>query len=783
MLQVFDCSFEPYDVKYIHNGSPLRHQDHVKLLVHQFHMNQSSQHIQELTINIANARYEIFIQDTRLRPLEVEGFFGLSNLIDTSVLRFSYNYYDRAICTVSFNKWGSVYPMYGEIVMGETEERVESISHDCRDFLYLGLRYKHLRPPTPDLDYLPLAVEVSDPSRGEAPFREHMYLPIKLKGAYPNMPPTGSFISTNVMAVDEFTMATLDPEQLMAKDSETPDELLIFNITKQPGYEEGYFVHLEDPTRPIFSFVQSELMHHNIGYRPPNVSRNEAYTLHVEFVIFDSQFAESEPVSLHITVMPSVTTGPRVADNMGLTLIEGHTQVISADNLHIMDTDNLDEVRAYVKGGLRHGRLEVDGKDSVMFSVDDLEMGRVTYTHDDSDTTEDKLLLRISDHQDSMRIKFPIHILPLDDSAPYLVNNVAMHIGAGGYLQITTDLLSAHDKDSEDEHILYMIKVQPTAGEIIRKYRPMISGHRATRFTQQELKDGLIYYHHMDMSRHADSFEFRLVDNNDPPNKSGKYGVTITIMEVEDNPPRLVAGSSRQLMVNETDIVFITKDILRYTDNESPDEELTYTITNQPFFLTTTVTVDAGRIISVPKTNHTVLAKDANYATIHTFQQRDINEGYIAYMPPMDDIGPIRRHARFMFTVSDKAGNKVMDQPFDITLLPVNNQVPHMTVRRLSIIEGGTMRISASDISAYDPDTDQNRLQFILENGPQYGRILKQEEEMQPGDHFTLTDLLRPNIRWGGGGQGDFMTWKHFLHYWPFVRGIHWWPVVPLTKG
>ena len=26
----------------------------------------------------------------------------------------------------------------------------------------------------------------------------------------------------------------------------------------------------------------------------------------------------------------------------------------------------------------------------------------------------------------------------------------------------------------------------------------------------------------------------------------------------------------------------------------------------------------------------------------------------------------------------------------------------------------------------------------------------------------------------------DIMTWKHFLHYWAFVWGIHW---IPLTKG
>ena len=29
----------------------------------------------------------------------------------------------------------------------------------------------------------------------------------------------------------------------------------------------------------------------------------------------------------------------------------------------------------------------------------------------------------------------------------------------------------------------------------------------------------------------------------------------------------------------------------------------------------------------------------------------------------------------------------------------------------------------------------------------------------------------------------DVMTWKHYLHYWPFVRGIHWSPVDSPHKG
>lgn len=88
-----------------------------------------------------------------------------------------------------------------------------------------------------------------------------------------------------------------------------------------------------------------------------------------------------------------------------------------------------------------------------------------------------------------------------------------------------------------------------------------------------------------------------------------------------------------------------------------------------------------------------------------------------------------------------------MDQPFDITILPVNNQFPHLSVRPLTVAEGGTVRISINDISAYDPDTDQDELRFVLDIQPRHGKLLKDEKAMAIGDSFTLNDLMRPGIR------------------------------------
>ena len=621
---------------------------------------------------------------------------------------------------------------------------MSSLRHDCRDFLYLGLKYKHDSPPGPDVDYIPLTVEVTDPAQSAEPLKENVFLPIIIHGATPNTPPKVSIISTYAMEAEVHILTTVNSEAITAEDVETAIDDIVFQITTELGPNDGYFVHMDGHTAPITSFKQGDLIKHRIAFKPPNETSERQ--LRVEFVVYDSHFASSEPVTLDIEISPSRTTFPRIAINTGLLLVEGSSMPITKDNFAVVDSDSIENVRMYVKGGLRHGRLEVNGAPAVMFSPRDIESGTVVYHHDGTDTTEDKIILRISDEVNQIRAKFPIVILPIDDSPPYLTNNIPLEVDEGGYVQVTPDKLSAHDKDSDDDSIIYSIRIAPGAGELVKKYRPSSKGTSISRFTQKELLRGIIYYHHFGTETSTDSFEFRLMDNQNPPNRSGKYGVAIAVVAADDLPPKAAESSSRQILIRETDIAYLTQSHLKYIDEESTPEQLVYTITNQPFFLTTTITIDAGRVVYTDDSS--LVSKNPHIPAVHTFTQQDINNRKIAYMPPIEDIGPIRRHARFMFTITDSRGHKIVEQPFDITILPVNNQLPHMSVRKLSVVEGGTVRVSTNEISAYDPDTDQDELRFVLEKPPQFGTLYKEETAMSTGDTFTLQDLVRPNIRY-----------------------------------
>lgn len=113
-----------------------------------------------------------------------------------------------------------------------------------------------------------------------------------------------------------------------------------------------------------------------------------------------------------------------------------------------------------------------------MFRVRDLKEGTVVYHHSDSDSTRDHVVFRISDGRHSVRHKFPINILPKDDSPPFLINNVAVEVQEGGAVRLEEFMLLASDLDSSDDYILYQIVSAPRAGHLVRRTSAHETGER-----------------------------------------------------------------------------------------------------------------------------------------------------------------------------------------------------------------------------------------------------------------------------------------------------------------
>ncbi|GIY68560.1 FRAS1-related extracellular matrix protein 1 [Caerostris extrusa] len=675
--QVFDCDFNYRTIKYVHHGSPLLSNDTVKFRAYKLLEHDTISEYFDLLFIIENSSYEV-IQPAL--PLIITEFFGLSDPIDDSILNFNFSRKDGAICKVRMSRHISHRPAHGQVIVGRERRPIDVIKRRCDDFLQLGLRYEHLKPPSPNIDFILIIVEVSDPYlNGGDLITEWFQIPIIIEPGFPNLPPKASFSGMYLMDVDQFIITAITPAVLSASDSETPSDQLVFNISKPLLQHQGSIVHLSDHTRPINSFKQVDLNNFDIAYKPPSRSFKDRQMFEIGFIIRDPDFAFSDPFTMHIAIRPAITAAPRVSMNVGMVLLEGQSRPLRKSNLEVVDNDNIHDVKIFITGGLHHGRLEVNGKPAVTFTQQDVISESVVYHHDD-------------------------------------IINVGLKVREGNELQITPSLLRAVDHDTTDEHVKFTVTKSPSTGKILKKFSWEKTGNEIYTFTQQDLNKGIIYYHHNGDEIFNDSFEIILQDANNPPNVSPPYNVFIRVMPVGDDPPKRDPASSFNLEVQEIDIGFFNSHNLHFMDIDSRDEEIVYTITTFPRFIGSFAYSDTGKNCFL--SNEILLSKSYN--------------------------------------LTDKDKNIVTGQVFNITILPVNNQVPQLHTGELLVEEGSSTLLSTNELSVYDPDTLSSDLQMSLFTVPLYGSIRRSEQPLRVGDLLSLDDILTLRLEYTHDNSENF---------------------------
>ncbi|XP_078525857.1 FRAS1-related extracellular matrix protein 1-like [Lissotriton helveticus] len=778
--QVFDCQFLSNEVKYIHNGSPLLDEDTVMLRVYRFTDSETIVETVLLRVQIVNPR--LGIVHFGLSHLEVPEFLGVTaKPVDNNLLTFKYNKgRPGTVCTMRLLSSEFLFPAYGQLVVDDPKlqrrgqelqsqlknnerkarnidrscpsnkachsqfKQINLLKAKCEDFLQMGIKYQHLSPPSPAVDYIPIQVEIKDENSRFQLQTENVWIPVEIRGAVTNTMPRAAFMSMFILEIDQFILTPLSTAAIDAEDNETPKDRLVFNITKPPP--EGYITHLDDHTKAITSFTWQDLYEMNIAYQPPNVTHTERQNYEVEFEAIDGHFNSSSPIMVHFSLRTAETNAPRVSWNMGLDLLEGQSRPITWESFQIVDNDNLDAVRLITVEGLQHGQLSVRGGKGFMFTVQDIKDGVVIYNHDDSDTTKDYIVFRISDGKHSIRHKLPINILPKDDSPPFLVTNVAFELAEGDTILVENHMLMASDFDSSDDYILYKITKQPKAGQLMKKHFTDLTGAVVSSFLQRDLFHGLIHYHHLGGEIFEDTFEFILSDSHDPPNLSETQLVMIHIMPVKDQLPKEVTGTTRHLVIKETEILPITKNHLHFTDTESPDNQLLYTVTKPCFSPSLPSTQDAGKLIFTDTIKN--VQKDPTLPSLKSFTQHAVTHLKVAYMPPLHDIGPEILFIQFEFSVSDQQGGEITELVFNVTVMPVDDKAPEIFTNPIRAEEGSSSYITGENLMVTDIDTRNDDIRVKVKKRPLHGTVEAHGVILQEGDMFTLGDLQTFKVRY-----------------------------------
>ncbi|XP_039946786.1 FRAS1-related extracellular matrix protein 1 isoform X2 [Hirundo rustica] len=807
--QVFDCHFLPNEVKYTHNGCPILDEDMVILRLYRF--TETETFVETFTLHVKLLEPDCNIIKMRFHALEVPEFYGLSRVIDKNVLTFDYDRKINLDCTISIISSETHLPAHGQLIARKAQQEqfrgdqpwsffpgtkhslgqqcrngsctlglgvINNKKMNCEEFLRMGIQYRHLDPTSPNTDYIPVRLDLSDSRSKTLHKTEYAWLPVQIRGAVPNQTPKAAPMAKFILEVDQFILTPITTTTIDAEDNETPKSLLIFNITKPPP--QGFIAHLSDHTKPVGSFTWKDLHDMLIAYQPPNNSHTERRNYEVEFEVHDFYFERSLPITVHLSIRTTDTNAPRVSWNTGLDLLEGQSRPITWQHFQIVDNDDIQNVRLVTVDGLQHGQLLVRGGKGFMFTVSDIQAGVVHYHHDDSDSTKDFVVFRIFDGPHSIRHKFPINILPKDDSPPFLISNVVIEVHEGQTILIQGFMLHASDMDSSDDYILFNITKPSQAGEIMKKPGPNLIGYPVNSFLQRDLFNGIIYYHHLGGEVFEDSLEFVLCDSHDPPNLSEPQVMMVHIIPVDDQLPREAPGVTRHLVVKETEISHLTKKHLHFTDVEEQDRELTYTITTSPFFSCTHGYSDAGKLFmvdTIPK-----LVKDPAALALWSFTQHAVNFMKVAYMPPLQDIGPEPQQVQFIFSVSNHHGGTLYGICFNITILPVDNQAPAVFTTHLRVEEGGMTPITEGHILISDADTKREHLFLLLQRQPQHGVVEMDGIPMNGGDRLSCEDLRTLAVRYHHDGSETltddvFFAATDGIHFVEFILKVKVLPV------
>uniref|UniRef100_UPI00359004A1 extracellular matrix organizing protein FRAS1 isoform X2 n=1 Tax=Myxine glutinosa TaxID=7769 RepID=UPI00359004A1 len=332
------------------------------------------------------------------------------------------------------------------------------------------------------------------------------------------------------LLVEEGALEKLDTSVLSASDGVTAPNELQYSVSKGPAL--GRLEYTSKPGAAIKSFTQADLAARKVQY--VHTSTEEKPADEFDFIVSDG--LEEVSGTIHIRIKPVDDSLP-ILQSGKLKLQEGLRKTITEFELKATDADTpAEDVTFKVVQPPRHGKLELaqDGQafhSASTFSMADILQGRVSYSHDGSNSLHDHFSFTVSDGTNPFFLvlhdgkktmtaalqRFSIEVSPVDDSTPRIVVNHGIHWLEYTEGQATNsitkkDLLTV-DPDTSDDHIVYEMTSQPKLGFLENKLQP---GVEVKTFTQEDVNLGVLRYvlreDAGDTTR--DSFQFLVKDNS-----------------------------------------------------------------------------------------------------------------------------------------------------------------------------------------------------------------------------------------------------------------------------
>ncbi|XP_041854892.1 extracellular matrix protein FRAS1 [Melanotaenia boesemani] len=517
--------------------------------------------------------------------------------------------------------------------------------------------------------------------------------------------------------------ATIGGQQLAVSDADTAPDELEFELVEPPIH--GELIKTDDSTKTRMTngdtFTFSDITRNILLYRHAGLSTQDDVI----------SFSVSDGISMATTAVQVVVLGdggvrPQRDPQATLSLEVGEksSTVIRRSHLAYIDDASPDGqiriqlVSAPMYGMLTRSQSQQDPEELSAYSsftMEDINMHRIRYItslETGSQAVTDIFYFIVSD-EDNNRLDnemCTITITSTPKQPPVVTVRSGIKVQEGGRVQLSTNHIAVSDEDTPRKDLLVWLVNPPKYGFIENTNRGGSLGGSSivtpdVPFSMEDLTSDHIFYVQdsgLKTPASQDVFSFYISDGS---SQTEAFNVEIDIQSKEDREPMVSVSS---IHVEENSGVVITNSSLSVHDEDTPENEILFTIIRIPTY----GKLRRRQFYSQPLENGRVLTQGS------TFTYQDVLDRLLVYTPQTvnggtDELG---------FTLTD--GIYTHTGRLKFTMDVRKSEGPRMTVNRgLQLPAGSSSKITEQNLKGSDIDSDSAKLRYLLTKDPPVGKL------------------------------------------------------------
>ena len=290
------------------------------------------------------------------------------------------------------------------------------------------------------------------------------------------------------------------------------------------------------------------------------------------------------------------------------------------------------------------GDVLLDGVKTTQFSLDDVVLGRVAYSHTAGEigTEPEYDTIAMSVISDQLRTNTPdaptmtmnITITPVDNQPPMIVLGRGVSVQEGETVGLSLNTLDVQDVDTPLDELIFYIARAPAWG-YVENMRLQSQNHRGTgrkveSFSYTDLKNGYMNYVQANHSGFEPISDLLNLYVSDGTHNSLPAQIPIKILPVNDEMPHFQLD---EIVIEEGGSRILSPDFVRADDIDRPEQRLVLSLTKSPRFGQLVIKYitqpDTGQGFEIPMNDITI--NDIKHGRMKLVYKHDGSENFDDY--------------------------------------------------------------------------------------------------------------------------------------------------------